>query len=65
VLNATSSESDVQRPRTLFKPAKEKLKENVPNEYLVEAEEWERASQMAKPFAERLKRVTRKKHFVY
>ena len=35
----------------------EKLRENVPREYLVEAEGRERAARMARPVVERLRRI--------
>jgi hypothetical protein len=50
-------EVEALRPRTLLKIVEEKLRENVPYEYLVEAEARERASEIAKPVTERLKRM--------
>jgi len=47
-------ELEAIRPRTLLRLVKEKLAENVPYEYLVEADARERAAQVAKPIIERL-----------
>jgi len=42
------------RPRTLYKLVEEKLRENVPAEYLAEAEARERAASIARPVTERI-----------
>jgi len=48
-------EVEALRPRTFLKLVEEKLRENVPHEYLVEAEARERATKVAKPLTERLR----------
>jgi hypothetical protein len=45
------------RPRTLYRLVEEKLRENVPSEYLAEAEARERAAKVARPVAERMRRM--------
>jgi len=42
---------------------KEKLKENVPNEYLAQAETWEQATKIAKPITKRLRRTMEREVF--
>jgi len=48
-------EVEAIRPRTFHKIVEEKLRENVPQEYLAKAEAWDRATRIAMPVAERLK----------
>lgn len=48
------------RPRTLYKLIKKGLQENVPAEFLVEAEARERAARIAHPVTERLKKTVEK-----
>jgi hypothetical protein len=50
-------EVEALRPRTFLRLVEEKLRENVPDEYLVEAETRERAAKIARPAAERLRRM--------
>jgi len=50
-------EVEALRPRTLFRLVEEKLRENVPPEYLAEAEARERAARVARPVTERMRRM--------
>ena len=50
-------EVEALRPRTLFRLVEEKLRENVPLEYLAEAEARERAARVARPVTERMRRM--------
>ena len=50
-------ELEALRPRTLYRLVEEKLRENVPPEYLAEAEARERAARIARPVAERLRKM--------
>lgn len=50
-------EVEALRPRTLYRLVEEKLRENVPPEYLAEAEARERAARIARPVAERMRRM--------
>jgi len=45
------------RPRTLYKLIEKGLRENVPKEFLVEAEARERAARLARPVTERLRKM--------
>jgi len=56
-------EVEALRPRTLLKLVEEKLRENVPPEYLAEAEARERAARIARPLTERMKRMIEKEVF--
>jgi len=56
-------EVEALRPRTLFKLVKEKLRESVPHEYLVEAEAWERAARIARPVTDRLRKMIEREVF--
>jgi len=51
------------RPRTLYRLIEEKLRENVPQEYLVEAETREKATRAVKPLTERLRRIIEQEAF--
>jgi len=53
-------ELEALRPRTLFRLIEVKLRENVPAEFLVEAEARERAAKVARPVTERMRRVVEK-----
>ena len=48
------------RPRTFLRIVEEKLRENVPHKYLVEAEARERAAKIARPVTEKLRRKIEK-----
>ena len=48
------------RPRTLYKIVEKEIRKHVPPEYLAEAETIERATKMAKPLTEKLKRMIEK-----
>ena len=50
-------EVEAIRPRTLLKLIEKGLRENVPPEFLVEAEARERAARLARPVTERLRRT--------
>jgi hypothetical protein len=50
-------EVEAVRPRTLFRLVEEKLRESVPSEYLAEAEAREHAARIARPVAERMRRM--------
>ena len=58
-------EVEALRPRTFFRLVEEKLRENVPPEYIVEAEAWERAARMARPVTERLRRMIESEYTAY
>jgi len=53
-------EVEALRPRTLIKLVEEKLRENVPKEFLVEAEAREKAAVVAHPITEHLRRMIEK-----
>jgi len=50
-------EVEAIRPRTLLKLIEKGLRENVPPEFLVEAEAWERAARVARPVTEKLRKA--------
>ena len=53
-------ELEALRPRTLFRLIEVQLRENVPAEFLVEAEAREKAAKVARPLTERMRRVVEK-----
>ncbi len=50
-------EVEALRPRTLLRIVEEKLRGSVPNEFLAKAEAMEKATRIARPVTERLKRM--------
>ena len=56
-------EIEALRPRTFLKLVEGKLRENVPHEYLVEAEAREQAARIARPLTERMRRLIEREAF--
>jgi hypothetical protein len=56
-------EVEALRPRTLFRLIEKGLKENVPPEFLAEAEAMEKAARLARPVTERLRKTIEREVF--